>query len=131
MDCEKFDSHVIDALYGELDEVTHAAIKRHAETCSRCAGVLSGLRATREVGLLPLEEPSDDLEDRILEAAAAAQKKAPWHRKLVRGIAWAGSRAMRPELAMAAVLVLILGSSLLLLRAKPGTHGVAPVRVTE
>ncbi len=131
MDCEKFDSHVIDALYDELDEVTTAAMKRHADTCARCAGVLSGLRATREVGVLPIEEPSDDLEDRILAAAAAAQQKAPWHRKVVRAIAWAGSHAMRPQLAMAALLVLMLGSSLLLLRAKPGTVGVAPVRVTE
>ena len=39
MDCEKFDQHVIDALYDELDELTHAALKRHVEGCSRCAGV--------------------------------------------------------------------------------------------
>jgi hypothetical protein len=38
---------------------------------------------------------------------------------------------MRPQLAMAALFVLVIGSSLLLLRAKPGTIGVAPVRVTE
>lgn len=37
---------------------------------------------------------------------------------------------MRPQLAMAAVFVLVVGSSLLLVRAKPGT-GVAPLRVTE
>ena len=35
MDCEKFDQHVIDALYDELDELTHAALKRHVEGCSR------------------------------------------------------------------------------------------------
>jgi Putative zinc-finger len=131
MDCEKFETHVIDALYDELDEVTHAAMKRHMDGCSRCSSLMTGLRATREVGVLPIEEPSDDLEERILASAAAIQKKAPWHRKVVRGIAWAGSHAMRPQLAMAAVLVLMLGSSLLLLRAKPGTVGVAPIRVTE
>lgn len=131
MDCEKFDSHLIDELYDELDEVTHAAMKRHTESCARCSGVLSGLRATREVGILPLVEPSDDLEDRILEAANAAQLKVPWQRKAMRAIAWAGSHAMRPQLAMAAVFMLIIGSSLLLLRAKPGSPGAAPVRVTE
>lgn len=130
MDCEKFDQHVIDALYGELDELTHAALKRHVEGCARCAGVLSGLRATREVGVLPLEEPSGDLEARILDAVATAQRKAPWPRKLLRGLAWAGSHAMRPQLAMAALFFLVIGSSMLLLRAKPGTVGV-PVRVTE
>ncbi|MEO5730185.1 MAG: zf-HC2 domain-containing protein, partial [Byssovorax sp.] len=129
MDCEKFDQHVIDELYEELDELTHAALKRHVEGCSRCAPILSGLRATRDVGILPIEELSDDLEARILEAAFIAQKKAPWPRKVLRGLAWAGSHAMRPQLAMAALFFLVIGSSLLLLRAKPGT--IAPVRVTE
>jgi hypothetical protein len=131
MDCEKFDQHVIDELYDELDELTHAALKRHVEGCSRCAPILAGLRATRDVGILPLEEPSDDLEARILDAVTVAQKKAPWPRKVLRGLAWAGSHAMRPQLAMAALFFLVIGSSLLLLRAKPGTNGFAPVRVTE
>jgi hypothetical protein len=131
MDCEKFDQHVIDALYDELDELTMASMKRHMESCSRCAAAFSGLRATREVAILPLDEPSDELESRILFAASAAQKKTPWHKKALRGLAWAGSHAMRPQLAMAAVFVLVIGSSLLLLRARPGTPSLAPVRVTE
>lgn len=131
MDCEKFDQHVIDALYDELDELTMAAMKRHMEGCSRCATAFSALRATREVAVLPLEEPSDELESRILFAASAAQRKTPWHKKALRGLAWAGSHAMRPQLAMAAVFVLVIGSSLLLLRAKPGTPAIGPVRVTE
>jgi hypothetical protein len=129
MGCEKFDQHVIDALYDELDELTHAALKRHIEGCSRCAGVWAGLRATREVGVLPLDEPPADLEDRILDAVAVAQKTVPFHKKLLRGLAWAGSHAMRPQLAMAALFFLVIGSSLLLLRARPGTLG--PVRVSE
>jgi Putative zinc-finger len=131
MDCEKFDQHVMDALYDELDELTHAAMKRHMDGCARCASAFSALRATRDVGVLPLEEPSDELEARILEAVAVAQKKTPFHRKALRALAWAGSHAMRPQLAMAALFVLVIGSSLLLLRAKPGTVGAAPVRVTE
>lgn len=131
MDCEKFDQHVIDALYDELDELTMASMKRHMESCSRCAASFSGLRATREVAILPLEEPSDELESRILFAASAAQRGTPWPKKALRALAWAGSHAMRPQLAMAAVFVLVIGSSLLLLRAKPGTTTIAPVRVTE
>jgi hypothetical protein len=130
MDCEKFDLHVIDALYDELDELTHAALRRHMEGCSRCASIYAGLRATREVGVLPIVEPADDLEDRILDAVNAAQRKAPWPRKLLRGLAWAGSHAMRPQLAMAALFFLVIGSSLLLLRQKPGMQS-SPVRVTE
>ncbi|MEZ4296565.1 MAG: zf-HC2 domain-containing protein [Polyangiaceae bacterium] len=131
MDCEKFDQNVIDALYDELDELTMASMKRHMETCSRCASAFSALRATREVAILPLEEPSDELESRILFAASAAQRTTPWHKKALRGLAWAGSHAMRPQLAMAAVFVLVIGSSLLFLRAKPGTTSLIPVRVTE
>lgn len=131
MNCEKFDHNLMDALYDELDEVTRAAMKRHAEGCPRCAALESGMRAVVEVGVLPLEEPSEELELRILESARRAEQRAPWHRKVIQTIAWAGSHAMRPQLAMAALLVLVLGSSLLLLRARPGTMGVTPVKVTE
>src|SRR5580704_7910273 len=129
MDCEKFDQHALDALYDELDELTSAALRRHVEGCSRCAGVWAGLRATREVGILPLVEPPDDLEARILDAVAVAHTATPLHKKVLRGLAWAGSHAMRPQLAMAALFFLVIGSSLLLLRARPGTLG--PVSVTE
>ncbi|WP_437671042.1 anti-sigma factor family protein [Sorangium sp. So ce131] len=128
MDCEKFDQHVMDALYDELDELTYAAMKRHMDSCARCASAFAGLRAARDVGALPLEEPSEDLEARILDAVEVAQKKTPFRRKALRALAWAGSHAMRPQLAMAALFVLVIGSSLLLLRPKTG---MAPVRVTE
>ncbi|WP_437478843.1 zf-HC2 domain-containing protein [Sorangium sp. So ce1014] len=128
MDCEKFDQHVMDALYDELDELTHAAMKRHMDSCGRCASAFAGLRAARDAGPLPLEEPSEELEARILDAVEVAQKKTPFRRKALRALAWAGSHAMRPQLAMAALFVLVIGSSLLLLRPKTG---VAPVRVTE
>ncbi|CAN96112.1 MULTISPECIES: zf-HC2 domain-containing protein [Sorangium] len=128
MDCEKFDQHVMDALYDELDELTYAAMKRHMDGCARCASAFAGLRAARDVGALPFEEPSEELEARILDAVEVAQKKTPFRRKALRALAWAGSHAMRPQLAMAALFVLVIGSSLLLLRPKTG---VAPVRVTE
>lgn len=131
MDCQKFDLVVMDALYEELDELTYAALRRHVESCSRCGEIWSGLRATRDAVSLPIEEPSEDLEARILAAVSAAQERTPWHRKALRALAWAGSHAMRPQLAMAALFVLVIGSSLLLLRAKPGTVGISPVRVTE
>jgi hypothetical protein len=129
MDCEKFDEHVIDALYGELDELTAAALRRHVESCSRCAAIFANLKSARDVSTLPLEEPPADLEERILTAERAVQRSAPWHKKLMRAAAWAGSHAMRPQLAMAALFMFVIGSSLLLLRAKPGTF--APVSVSE
>lgn len=130
MDCEKFEQHLMDALYEELDPRLYADFRRHLESCSRCSATFSELRATRDVGVLPLEEPRADLEPRILAAALKAQEKTPWHRKALRVLAWAGSHAMRPQLAMAALFVLVVGSSLLLLRPQ-STKVPSPVRVTE
>jgi len=126
MDQEKFDQHLMDYLFDELDEVTRAAMKRKLESDAECREIEAGLRATLEVGELPLEEPSEDLEERILSAASLAQDHEPWHRKLVRSLSWAGSHAMRPQFAMAALLMLVLGSSILLLRARPGSVAVTP-----
>src|SRR5262245_58430107 len=127
MDCAKFDHHLLDALYDELDEVTHAAMKRHMESCAKCASTYAELRATREVAAIALEQPSEGFEARVLEAVEAKPPPVAWSRKLWRGLAWAGSHTMRPQLAMAAVAVLVIGSSVLLLRPKPGASGSAPV----
>jgi hypothetical protein len=118
MDCERFEATLIDELYGELDELTSAATKRHAAGCARCATLLGGLRATRRVAVLPQVEPSADLEDRILAAAKDAQKVVPIGRKVSRAISWAGSWAMRPQTAMAAVFILMVGSSVLFVRRR-------------
>ncbi|HEX4449134.1 MAG TPA: zf-HC2 domain-containing protein, partial [Polyangiaceae bacterium] len=71
MDCEKFETALMDELYGELDELTSAAAKRHVSGCARCAALIGGLRATRRVATLPRVEPPEGLEQRILAAAAA------------------------------------------------------------
>ncbi len=118
MDCERFEAALIDELYGELDELTSAAAKRHAGGCARCASLLGGLRATRRVAVLPLIEPSADLEDRILTAAREAQRAVPSGHRISRAISWAGSWAMRPQTAMAAVFILMVGSSVLFVRRR-------------
>ncbi len=130
MDQEKFDQHLMDYLFDELDEVTRAAMKRKLESDAQCREIEAGLRATLEVGQLPLEEPSDDLEDRILSAAMLARQREPWHIKVIRSLSWAGSHAMRPQFAMAARLMLVLGSSILLLRSRPGSVAVTPGKDT-
>jgi hypothetical protein len=118
MDCEKFESTLLDELYDELDEVTSAAAKRHVGGCARCATLLSGMKATRRVAVLPLEEPPADLEDRILAAAKEAQKVVPIGRRVSRAVSWAGSWAMRPQTAMAALFLLTTGFGALLLKGK-------------
>jgi hypothetical protein len=116
MDCDRFESTLIDELYEELDELTSAAAKRHVAGCSRCAALIGGLRATRRVAVLEMVEPSVDLEDRILAAARNAQRVVPIGRRLSRAVSLGGSWAMRPQTAMAAVFLLMVGSSLLFVR---------------
>lgn len=129
MDCEKFDRIVLDLLYDELDELTTAAAKRHMEHCARCRGIGSGLRATREVGALPLVDAPEGLELRILQAEERATQLLPLRKRLGRGLSLLASYAMRPQVSMAALLMLMIGSSLFFLRAQPGAR--EHVLVTE
>src|SRR6188768_677300 len=129
MDCEKFDRIVLDLMYGELDELTEAAAKRHIEHCSRCKGVSSGLRATREVGALALVDPPASLELGILEAERRLNARLPLRKKLGRAVSILAVYAMRPQLAMAALLLLMIGSSLFFLRGRPGARD--SVLITE
>jgi hypothetical protein len=118
MDCEKLETVMIDELYGELDELTSAAAKRHVAGCARCSARLGGLRATRRVATVPLVEPAAGLEERILGAAEQAWIAAPPRPRLAKVISLAGSWAMRPQTATAAVFLVMIGTSVLLLRGK-------------
>ncbi|MCC6214278.1 MAG: zf-HC2 domain-containing protein [Polyangiaceae bacterium] len=129
MDCEKFDRVVLDLLYDELDELTTAAARRHMEHCARCRGIGAGLRATRGVGVLPSIEPPPDLRDRILAAERRAKRDLPLRRRFGRAVSILADYAMRPQVAMAALLLLMIGSSLLFVRARPGERD--SVRVTD
>jgi hypothetical protein len=129
VDCEKFDRIVLDLLYDELDELTSAAARRHMEHCARCRGIGSGLRATREVGVLPLVDAPEGLEQRILEGEQRATQRLPFGKRLGRGLSLLAGYAMRPQLSMAALLMLMIGSSLFFLRAQPGDR--EHVLVTE
>lgn len=128
MDCEKFDSLIIDELYGELDELTSAAMKRHASGCSECAEKLRGLKATREQLALPEPEMPADLEERIFAATNEARKVVPItasRSRFSRAVSLAGTWAMRPQTAMAALFLLMIGSSAVLLRSRQPKDSVA------
>jgi predicted anti-sigma-YlaC factor YlaD len=132
MDCEKFESAMMDELYGELDELTSAAVKRHVAGCARCTALIGGLRATRRVAVVPLVDPPADLEERILAATREAQKVVPLGRRVARAVSLAGSWAMRPQTAMAALFLVMIGTSVLLLRGKSSrAPATADVTVTE
>ena len=83
----------------------------------------------------PSREPSADLES----VASVRRRRSPRRREDADGrkkaacarLAWAGSHAMRPQLAMAALFVLVIGSGLLLLPGSRSSTPIGPVRVTE
>jgi hypothetical protein len=132
MDCEKFESALMDELYGELDELTSAALKRHVAGCARCAALLGGFRATRRVAALPRVDPPAGLEERIFAATASAHPLVPAKWRLARAVSLAGSWAMRPQTAMAAVFLVMIGTSVLLLRGKSSrAPASAEMTVTE
>jgi len=129
VDCERFDRIVLDYLYDELDELTAAAAKRHVEQCARCRGIVAGLRATREVGALPLVDPPEGLELRILEAERQVRDRLPIKQRAGRAVSVLAGYAMRPQLAMAALLLLAIGSGLVFFRQRPNDRDT--VSVTE
>jgi hypothetical protein len=132
MDCEKFESAMMDELYGELDELTSAAVKRHVTGCARCSALIGGFRATRRLAALPVIEPPAALEERILRAASEARPVLPAGRRLARAVSLAGNWAMRPQTAMAAVFLVMFGTSVLLLRGKSSrAPASASITVTE
>jgi hypothetical protein len=145
MVCEKFDNLFLEELYDELDEVTSAAVKRHASGCARCGPILDGLRATQRRARLPAFEVPADLEDRILASVSEAQRATPpapqepaalaaplsGSSRGSRALSWAGSWAMRPQTAMAAVFLLMVGTSAFVLRSRHSSERAAAVSVTE
>lgn len=131
MDCEKFEPLLLDELYQELDELTSAAVKRHVAGCARCTGILNGLRQTRDrLDEWPPVDVPEDLEAKILAGVREAQKVVPIRGRAARALSLAGSWAMRPQTAMAAVFLLMIGSSAFLLRGNRAAEPSAAVSVT-
>lgn len=129
MDCEKFDTVTMDLLYGELDELSEAAALRHLHHCTRCRDIWGHLRTTRELAEIPLEGPPLDLFESVIAAEKSATKNLPFRERASRAISILAEYAMRPQLAMAALLLLMIGSSLIFVRTGPMNRG--QVSVTE
>lgn len=130
MDCEKFDRVIMDLLYDELDELTRAAALRHVEHCQRCRSELGQLRNARELATLTLVDAPDGFEQRLRAAELDESSQLPFSQRAARAWTIVTGYAMRPQLAMAALLMLMIGSSLLFLRPRPGSQTSA-MHVTE
>ncbi len=130
MNCDRFERILLDLLYDELDELTRAAANRHSDQCQRCRSLFGRMRTTRELGVLPLEAAPEGFESRVLAAERLVHRRLPWQKRLARSVTIVGGYAMRPQLAMAALALLMIGTSLLFLRPKPGSHA-SSVQVTQ
>lgn len=129
MNSDKFDRVVLDLLYGELDELTTAAARRHLEQSARAREIYAHLKATRQLGVLPAHTPAPDFEATLMARERRALAELPLVHRLGRIVSMLAGYAMRPQLVMGALLLLMLGSSLMFLRARPGQH--AAMLVTE
>jgi hypothetical protein len=129
MDSDKFDRIVLDLLYGELDELTTAAARRHMEQSARAREIYAHFRATRQLGVLPSHAPPADFESALLAREARLMDELPVRQRMGRLVSMLAGYAMRPQLIMGALLLLMLGSSLMFVRTRPGLH--LPVQVTE
>lgn len=144
MDCEKADSLLLDELYGELDEVTSAAFKKHLAGCATCSAAFEKLSATRKLVAHDMVPVPSDLEDRIMAKVEAKEPPATTSNvasiggsnvvrlepRFSRVVSAMGRWAMRPQTAMAAVFLLMIGSSALLLKGRVKRSPEA-VTVTE
>jgi hypothetical protein len=127
MDCEKYEPLLLDRLYDELDEVTSAAVARHVAGCARCAAVWSEMVATRRAVALPVLNIPPGLEERILRATRSTEPEPTLGAKI---LSIAGRWAMRPQTAMAAVFLLMIGTSAFLVRRRDAAPSLAGVSVT-
>lgn len=129
MDCELFDKVVVDRIFGELEDLDSGAVQRHVAHCSRCRSIESALRATREVALLPTPELPEGFIDQVMALERSTRTRLPLQQRLGRTVSVLSGYAMRPQLTMGALLLLMIGSSLFLLRARPFDREL--VHVTE
>jgi hypothetical protein len=129
MDCERFDKTTMELLYGELDEISEAAALRHLHHCTRCREIWGHLKTTKELSDVPMEDSPSDLFDSILTAEKRARQSLTTGERFSRAISVAAGYAMRPQVAMAAILLLVIGSSLMFIPMGPTDGG--QISVTE
>jgi hypothetical protein len=129
MDCEAFERIVLDRLYLELDEQSMGAAQRHVAHCSRCRGIEAGLKATRDVCRVPIVSASNEFMERVISNERRIRAVLPLRQRTSRAVSLLAGYAMRPQPTMAALLLLMIGASLFLVRARPPERDL--VQVTE
>jgi len=128
MDCDACNNLLLDYLYEELDEVRAAAMREHLRGCASCAEPFErltlGRRAARSLPVLEAPAPSVSLIAAIHAATPAAKLRLVSgssvavepaegaNGRFPRWLQRVGEVAMRRQVAMAAVFLLMIGFGL-------------------
>lgn len=129
MDCEQFDRVALDVLYEEAGEYERGTAIQHLSHCSRCNGVYSRLKSAQVSAHFELRVPPPELADQVLVREHTARAGQGIPARLGRWMSIAAGYAMRPQVSMGALFLLMIGASLLFLRAHPGDRD--NVHITE
>jgi hypothetical protein len=118
MECEGFESRVLDLLYGELPEGQRKEAEGHAASCGSCGKLARELGEARKLAAsLPHRiEPPRELDERIAIAARAAAESRDVRRQPLRGGAL--------HVAAAVILLGTLAATSFALGARFGTRPI-------
>jgi hypothetical protein len=144
MSCETCRDLLIELVCDELAAEMAAAVRAHALKCERCGPELEKLtRTLKASSALSLLSPSPEVEHRIMQAAREAiagrargpareaATAAATYGGITEWFARLGSFAMSPQVAMASVLLLVVGIGLYALPFGRDAAEPSALRATE
>lgn len=123
MSCERCEELLTELACGELDADETASVRAHALGCAGCGPKLTAFSRVLEVAAeLPFAEPAARVEQRVMQAAREELSRRAGSSEAIDSAspglgfkAWfarLGAWAMSPQVAMASVLVLVVGIGL-------------------
>jgi anti-sigma factor RsiW len=131
MTCDRFQDLVSDWLDGDIDAGSRAALEAHAATCDACRALMTDLRAIKQTsGTLERHAPPSRVWTRLEQQLAGEPRFREAAARRAAGISSTGSTRppvwswRSPVLALAASLLLLVGSSLYFLHR--WTQGSGP-----
>jgi TolA-binding protein len=129
VDCEQLDRISLDLLYEEASDYEGSAARQHLGHCARCNALFSRLKSANLSAEFKLLEPRGTLAQEVLKNERSARSTLGFGQRLGRWLSIVAGYAMRPQVGMGALFLLMIGASLLFLRATPGSRD--SVFVTE
>jgi hypothetical protein len=111
MDCKRANELLMEYLYQELEPTQMDQFESHLKGCSACTGELAGYESTRQVmRQLPEVEPSPQLNERLMQQAAAAirPQRPSFFDRLREGMR---VMVLHPAMTAAVMLVVVVGIS--------------------